>query len=94
MEMIVKNTDVKSVLTKSNLPVAELFVNGESSQINLTLEVYDKNNTLLNVYSGINVPIERSKTTIIRGEYLTNRKDPGIGIDPGFDGDIDINLPD
>ena len=39
-------------------------------------------------------PVERGKTTIIRGEYLTNRKEPGIGIDPGFDGDITIVLPD
>lgn len=80
--------------TEASLGFDYIFVNGESSQVTLSLEVYDKNNTLLNVYSGINVPLERSKTTIIRGEYLTNRKDPGIGIDPGFDGDIDINLPD
>ena len=71
-----------------------VFVNGSQSQVNLTLQIYDKNNTLLNVYSGIEVPIERGKTTIVRGEYLTNRKESGIGIDPEFDGDITIVLPD
>lgn len=80
--------------TEASLGFDYIFVNGEKSQISLTLEVYDKEHTLLNVYSGITVPIERGKTTIVRGEYLTNRKDPGVGIDPGFDGDIDITLPD
>ena len=80
--------------TEASLGFDYIFVNGQTSQVNLSLEVYDKDNTLLNVYSGIEVPIERGKTTIIRGEYLTNRKEPGIGIDPGFDGDINITLPD
>ncbi len=80
--------------TEASLGFDYIFVNGQKSQVSLTLQLYDKDNTLLNVYSGIEVPIERGKTTIIRGEYLTNRKEPGIGIDPGFDGDITIVLPD
>lgn len=89
----------RSEITPQNEKEASLgfdyvFVNGPQSQVNLTLQIYDKDNTLLNVYSGIEVPIERGKTTIVRGEYLTNRKESGIGIDPEFDGDITIVLPD
>lgn len=80
--------------TEASLGMDYIFVNGQTSKINLSLEVYDKDNTLINSYYGIEVPIERGKTTIIRGEYLTNRKEPGIGIDPDFDGDINITLPD
>lgn len=80
--------------TEASLGFDYIFVNGQKSQVSLTLEVYDKKNTLLNVYSGIEVPIERGKTTIVRGEYLTNRKNPGVGIDPEFDGEINITLPD
>ncbi len=80
--------------TEASLGFDYIFVNGQKSQVSLSLELYDKENNLLNVYSGIEVPVERGKTTIIRGEYLTNRKEPGIGIDPGFDGDITIVLPD
>lgn len=79
---------------EASLGLDYIFVNGQESQINLTLEIYDKEDNLINTYAGINVPIERGKTTIIRGEYLTNRKEPGIGIDPDFDGEIDITLPD
>lgn len=89
----------RSEITPQNEQEASLgfdyvFVNGAQSQVNLTLRIYDKDDTLLNVYSGIEVPIERGKTTIVRGEYLTNRKESGIGIDPEFDGDITIVLPD
>ena len=80
--------------TEASLGLDYIFVNGQESQINISLEVYDMQDNLINTYSGINVPIERGKTTIIRGEYLTNRKEPGIGIDPDFDGEINITLPD
>ncbi len=72
-----------------------IFVNGEESQVTLTLLLYDrKTEKLLNVYADIPVHLQRGKTTIIRGEYLTNRKDSGAVIDPDFEGDIDIVLPD
>lgn len=80
--------------TEVSLGFDYIFVNGQESKVNLTLEVYDKDNILLNTYSGIEVPIERGKTTIVKGEYLTNRKEQGVGIDPGFDGEINIVLPD
>ncbi|WP_418175779.1 DUF6562 domain-containing protein [Alistipes putredinis] len=30
----------------------------------------------------------------MRDEFLTRDYAPGIGIDPGFDGDINITIPD
>lgn len=86
---IVPHTD-----TDVSLGFDYIFVNGDASKVNVTLEVYDKDNTLLNTYSGIEIPLERGKMTTIEGEYLTRRKDQGIGIDPGFEGDINITLPD
>ncbi len=93
-EVSFRATIVPQSDTEASLGFDYIFVNGQTSQVSLTLEVYDKNNTRLNVYSGIKVPIERGRTTVIRGEYLTNRQESGVGIDPGFDGDISVELPD
>ena len=48
----------------------------------------------MNRIEGIDLPIVRGKLTTIRDEFLTRDYAPGIGIDPGFDGDINITIPD
>jgi len=81
--------------TEASLGFDYVFVNGEESQVTLTLLLYDRRTgKLLNIYSDIQVPLTRGKTTVIRGQYLTDRKDSGAVIDPGFEGDINISLPD
>ena len=80
--------------SEASLGFDYIFVNGQESQVSVTLTLYDKNNKLTNIYSDIKVQLERGKTTVIRGEFLTNRKDSGIEIDPDFDGNINIVLPD
>lgn len=81
--------------TEASLGFDYIFVNGEESQVTLTLLLYDrKTEKLLNIYADIPVHLKRGKTTIIRGRYLTDRKDSGAAIDPDFEGDINITLPD
>lgn len=79
--------------TEASMGFDYIFVNGQESQVSVTLALYDKNGKLLNVYSDITIKLERGKTTIVHGEYLTNRKDSGAAIDPDFEGEIDIVLP-
>ena len=38
----------------------------------------------------VNVPLMRSYLTYVKGEFLTVSQNDGVGINPGFDGDIDI----
>lgn len=71
-----------------------VFVNGNESAVYVNLTVYDGNKNVLNQVRGIEVPIVRGKLTSIRGEFLTKDFNSGIGIDPDFDGDIDIVIPD
>lgn len=72
-----------------------IFVNGEKAGVNITLGLYERaTGNLLNTYSGLTADIFRGETTVIRGDFLTTNQGSGIGIDPGFDGDIDITLPD
>lgn len=72
-----------------------VFVNGERTEVNISLKLYEKaTGELLNTYSGLSAEILKGETTVIRGDFLTTEKGSGIGIDPGFDGSIDITLPD
>lgn len=71
-----------------------IFVNGSESAVKVNLLIRDAEGHLLNEVGGIDVPIVRGKLTTIRDEFLTRDYAPGIGIDPGFDGEIDIVIPD
>lgn len=68
-----------------------VFVNGQKANQYISLSLYRRDNLLLNTYEGINASLERGKLTIIKGEFLTRKHNSGMGIDPGFDGSININ---
>lgn len=71
------------------------FVNGDATKVNITVSLTDRQTgEILNSYSGLSAEIHKGRTTVIRGEFLTASQGSGIGIDPEFDGDIDIVLPD
>ena len=47
---------------------------------------------LIGSTSTINVPTMRGRNTIVRGRFLTSQATGGVGIDPGFDGEYNIEL--
>ena len=71
-----------------------IFANGTNSYIPLTIEIISiKSGELIGRYPALNVPYQRAHLTTIRGRFLTALfGSGGIGIDPGYDGDIDIDL--
>ena len=71
-----------------------IFVNGNESAVYVNLTLLDDRGNVMNEVQGIEVPIIRGKLTSIRDEFLSQDFTPGIGIDPGFDGNIDIVIPD
>ena len=79
---------------EAHLAGDHIFVNGAESAVTINLTLRDGDGNLLNRIEGINVPIVRGKLTVVRDELLTRSYAPGIGIDPGFDGEIDIVIPD
>ena len=79
---------------EAHLAGDHIFVNGAESAVTVNLTLRDSDGNLLNRAEGIRVPIVRGKLTVIRDEFLTSTYAPGIGIDPGFDGEIDIVIPD
>ena len=71
-----------------------IFVNGSESAVSVNLTITDDQGKVLNEIQGIQVPIVRGKLTSVRDEFLTRSFTPGIGIDPDFDGEINIVIPD
>lgn len=70
------------------------FVNGTKSEAKLNLQLYDDQGKLINEIQDITVPIKRDSLTVIRSDYFTRQYSPGININPGYEGNIDITLPD
>ena len=68
-----------------------IFVNGTTTTLSLSVEVYNKEGELLSSTRPIDVPIVRSKLTVVRGEFLTSKATGGVSINPGYDGE-DYNI--
>lgn len=68
-----------------------LVNDSDGTVMNLDVEIYDTDGTLLSVTRGVEVPIVRSKLTIVKGEFLTSTGSGGVTVNPDFDGP-DYNL--
>lgn len=65
---------------------------GETS-VQASVAVYRKDDgTLISNSSLIDVPLMRSKLTEVRGRFFTEGPSGGIVVDPGFDGDYNIEI--
>lgn len=70
-----------------------VLVNGSEASVQIALEVYDYDSTLLSSTGTITVPLMRSKLTTLIGEFLTVSTQGGVGIDPSYDGEFNIFIP-
>ncbi len=64
-----------------------VFVNGHESTVSVSVEVYDRDGTLLSRSQYVDVPLVRNKVTIVRGKFLTVKAEGGVTIDADFDGE-------
>lgn len=69
-----------------------IFVNGSETTLSVSLEVYDEEGQLLSSTDPINVPVVRSKLTLVTGSFLTSKAAEGVSISPGFDGEFNIPI--
>ena len=68
-----------------------VMVNGDESSVTVALGLYNDEGKLVGQSGNINVPIRRGGLTVVKGHFLTKTQSSGgIGIDPGFDGDINV----
>ena len=70
-----------------------MFVNGAEAGVQLAVEIYDRQTgEKIGSSATITAPLKRGKTTEIRGRFLTSKADAGVGINPDFDGDYNIEI--
>lgn len=70
------------------------LVNGPSSMTSVSMRIFDENGVLINEVGDVHVPLTRDKLTVVRGEYLTRTYSPGVSIDPSYNGEFEIIIPD
>lgn len=64
-----------------------VMVNGKDASVMVTMGLLDADGNPVSLSDEINVPLNRSKNTIVRGRFLMQEANGGVGIDPGFEGD-------
>ncbi len=71
-----------------------VFVNHTESGVNISLNIYDADGEIVAQAGSIAIHIYRNMNTIVIDQYLTSDYVPGIGIDPSFDGEINVYIQD
>lgn len=78
--------------TEAELGFDYIFVNGAEAKVEVSLKIYDKDDTEVGGVNGFFVDLSRSKLTEVRGKFLTSQESGGIGIDPSFDDEFNITI--
>lgn len=67
-----------------------VFVNGESSSVTVSVKIKSQSGQLINLVDNIVIPVKRGEETVVFYKFFTKEYVPGIGINPGFDGEFDV----
>ena len=67
-----------------------VMMNGESSNVQVALEIYDDTGKLVGNSSTFSIPTVRNRTTLVYGDFLTTTEGGEITINPKFDGQYNI----
>lgn len=70
------------------------MVRTTESSVLVTVGVFDADGTQLSMSPGIEVPLMRSKYTIVKGRFLVTGSSSGVAINPEFDGEFNIIIAD
>ena len=63
----------------------------DQTTMNVNMKVYDSSGELIATTAGVEVPVVRSKNTVVKGTFLTVSSGGGVAINPDFEGD-DFNI--
>lgn len=64
---------------------------GEGS-VQVAVEIYNPEGTLVSGSGTLTLPLLRDRTTIVSGEFLTSNIEEGVIVDPNFDGKFNIEV--
>ncbi len=69
-----------------------VLVNHQATEVTVQLGIYDADGNLISVSDPVDVPLQRSRHTIVRGKFLTQQSTGGVAIDTQYSGDYNITL--
>lgn len=69
-----------------------VLANDRKSAVTVQIGFYDKEDRQLAMSDMINVPLQRSHHTILKGSFLISQASGGIVINPDFDGNFNIEI--
>ena len=78
--------------TQVSLGFDYVFVPNKESSTTVKIGVYDNKGTLISMSQSVNIPLQRNKSTVKHGEYLTSKTSDGIDIDKEFEGSFDLTI--
>ncbi len=79
--------------TEASVGFDYVFVNGTESAVTVQIGIYDNEGTQLSMTEPINVPLQRSHHTIMRGMFMMSKASGGVSLNPDFDGDYNLVFP-
>ena len=69
-----------------------MFIEDGTGGVNVSVEVYNEDNEKIAQTPSIDVPLQRGKYTVVKGEFLSSFSTGGVIVNPGFDGDYNIEI--
>lgn len=67
-----------------------VLMGAEDTYISLTLEIINAEEKVVSRTTGVQVPLKQGHLTLVKGKFLTTMMNPGISIDPGYNGEFNI----
>ena len=64
--------------------------NTNDSGVQMKVDIYDPSYTRVAGSTVLTIPMRRDDHTVLRGEFLSQEGEGGVGIDPGFNGDHNV----
>ena len=78
--------------TEAMLAMDYVMVNGLQSSVQVMLEVYAPDGLLLARTNTMTIPTKRDRTTLVYNKFLTTIRNDGVGINPDFEGEFNIEI--
>ena len=88
-----ESTLKKLTESEASLGFDYVFVNGRESAVTVRIAIYDDEGEQISLTEAIEVPLKRSRHTVLRGSFLMSKASGGVSINPDYDGDHNLIFP-
>ena len=70
----------------------DYVLTNEQTSMNLNMQIYNADGDMIASTGGVEVPVVRSKNTVVKGAFLTVTSGGGVSVKPDFDGEYNIEI--